>query len=359
MPLGSNRAYVVKYSADGAFQWVRAWSTDAGSSAPASTSALALTLDASGNLFVAGDYAGVDDFDGSDGSDTRDASIDGRVYLVSYASSGAYRWVRTFGNGRPYSVAADGVSGILMTGYTVDTADWDPGSGTLSHETRGASEDAFTSRFLSDGTFRWCRFVEGPITPLDAGYATTRVGTAVVGDGVGNAYVTGWFEESANFDAPTGADVRSANAADVFLIKYGVDGSYIWGRNFGGSDADRGLALAIEPSAGIAVLGSFTGTADLDPGPRIVNRTGVPRSFFLSLFRTDGTLRALSSVGPHGGADGAGLAFRGPFALYVTGPFENTADFDPGLGVAERTALGLSDAFLWYLGGLPSAGALP
>jgi hypothetical protein len=336
--LDATKAYVLKYGADGAFRWARAWTASIVPGAVHPTLAFGLALDASGNVYVVGDYEGTVDFDGTTGADVRQADTDGRVYVVSYASSGAYRWVRTFGNGRAESAAFDG-DGIAVTGYTLDTADWDPTAGVVSYPSQGR-QNVFTARFSTDGAFRWCRFVDGD--------GQADMGRSVVADGAGGIYVAGGFGGTASFDGPGGSDVHGASQTDVFLIKYATDGTYAWGIALGGAADDVGLGVAADPAAGVALAGTFTGEVDFDPGERAVLRTASPTSFFVGRFRADGALEALATGGPSVGSGGLGLAFDARSALYVAGTFWGTADFDPSDGLDERKSTGGADAFLWY-----------
>jgi hypothetical protein len=350
----ATKAYVLKYDSQGTFQWARAWGTDSRTIDPgvvgATTLAFGVTSDAEGNVYVAGDYDGADDFDGTEGTDLRNTG-DGAIYLASYGSSGAYRWIRTFGKGRAEALSFDETGGVVMTGYALDAADWDPSAVVALHG-RPGDQDAFTARFTTGGELTWCRFVEGT--------GEAHVGRSVVADPSGNVDVAGAFTGVAIFDGPNGTDVRRATGfaddagaatrtTDAFLIQYASDGSYVRGFAFGGADDDIGIALSLDTDGRIALTGIFEGDVDFDPGPTVAVRSAKPGSFFVARFGPDGALDGLTTAGPSVGGGGFGIAFDRDARSYVAGAFWGTADFDPTSGVDLRTSRGDADAFLWYL----------
>jgi hypothetical protein len=66
------------------------------------------------------------------------------------------------------------------------------------------------------------------------------IGKGIALDTTGNVYVTGYFNNTSDFDLGSGTATLTAvgamNATDVFLAKYDADGNYIWAKSMGGSD---------------------------------------------------------------------------------------------------------------------------
>jgi hypothetical protein len=95
--------------------------------------------------------------------------------------------------------------------------DFDPGGGVDDHTSNGAF-DAFLSQFDSSGYINWARTWGGTLS--DTGYG-------VAADVSGNAYVTGYFSGTVDFDPGTGVDSRISNGGeDVFLSKFPPDGNW-------------------------------------------------------------------------------------------------------------------------------------
>src|SRR3990170_2655498 len=63
----------------------------------------------------------------------------------------------------------------------------------------------------------------------------------------------------------------------------------------------------------------------------------------------DGDLVWARQLGGIGSDDGFGVAVDGSGAVYVTGRFNGTADFDPGGGTLNLTSAGAADVFVWKL----------
>jgi hypothetical protein len=164
-----------------------------------------------------------------------------------------------------------------VTGYFDGTVDFDPGSGVDPHSSNGA-EDIFLSKFDSSGNFIWAR--------------TWGVGNGygVVVDGSGNAYVTGWFYDTVDFDPGSEIDNHTSNGInDIFLSKCDSSGNYKWARTWGGSDGEEGKSVAVDGSGNPYVTGYFQLTVDFDPGSGVDNHTSNGDwDIFLSKYDSNG-----------------------------------------------------------------------
>ncbi|MDH3754852.1 MAG: hypothetical protein OEU32_13355 [Acidimicrobiia bacterium] len=118
----------------------------------------------------------------------------------------------------------------------------------------------------------------------------------------------------------------------------------------GGTGFDDGLAVVVDGSGNVYSTGRFTGTVDFDPGPAMFNLTSAGSTdVFVSKLDSAGNLVwavAMGGNGNNNGDAGTGVAVDGSGNVYTTGNFEATADFDPGAGTANLTAVGLEDAFV-------------
>ena len=113
-------------------------------------------------------------------------------------------WARTWGgpgDDHGYSVAVDNSGNVFVTGSFWDTVDFDPGPGVDNHSSDGP-DNIFLSKFDSSGNFVWARTWGGKWP--DRGYS-------VAVDGSGNAYVTGVFDFTADFDPGPGVDNHTSN----------------------------------------------------------------------------------------------------------------------------------------------------
>src|SRR5690606_30071395 len=94
--------------------------------------------------------------------------------------------------------------------------------------------------------------------------------------------------------------------------------------------------------------GRFEGTVNFNPGGAVANMAAAGgQDVFLAKYNTTGTYAWALAMGG-AGADGAwGIRTDGTYAIYVTGDFQQSADFDPHPSrTAVLTASGNTDAFV-------------
>src|SRR5206468_1635939 len=85
-------------------------------------------------------------------------------------------------------------------------------------------------------------------------------------DAAGASYVTG-YTESSNFLATAGsAQPSKSQGTDAFIRKYDRYGTLVYSTFFGGSEFDRGTAIAVDAGGAAYVMG-MTGSADLPVSP--------------------------------------------------------------------------------------------
>ena len=123
----------------------------------------------------------------------------------------------------------------------------------------------------------------------------------------------------------------------------------------GGTGNEGGNGIAVDASGNVYTTGTFTGTADFDPGAGMANLTsaGGISDIFVSKLDSAGNFVWAKAMGDTGWDAGHGIAVDLSGNVYTTGFFEGTVDFDPGVGTAELT--GTADADI-YVQKLDSAG---
>ncbi len=153
-------------------------------------------------------------------------------------------------------------------------------------------------------------------------------------DALGNVFVTGSFQGTVDFD-PGPAIVSLSNSdfhtTDIFIAKYDTHGNYLWAISIGGESHDIGYALAVDQNANVYVIGSFRDTVDFDPGPGTANLFS---GSFMAKYDANGNYIWAKNMG----CASLDIGLDGNNNIYITGVFSGTVDFDPGSGVAIRTA---------------------
>lgn len=175
-------------------------------------------------------------------------------------------------------------------------------------------------------------------------------------DAAGNAYVTGAFTGTVDFDRGPGVQSRTSRGGDDgFVAKYSPGGALLWVRTFGAGGADEGMALAVDGGGNVVVTGFFAGTVDFDPNAGTFNLTsGGGQDAFALKLTPAGNLAWARSFRGGGSSGGTALTVDGAGRVYAVGMFDGTVDLDPGPGVVTAGSAGGLDV---YLAKLSASGA--
>ncbi|MCO6478202.1 MAG: hypothetical protein J5I94_16345, partial [Phaeodactylibacter sp.] len=330
--------FVAKYDVAGAYQWAFSLAPQIGFGGGQGR---AITVDGSGNVLVAGQFGGAVDLDPGPGTTelTSISFFDG--FIAKYSSSGDYLWAFSLDvsfDSRSRCMTVDGSGNVLVTGYFQGTVDFDPGAGTADLTSAGES-DIFVAKYSSSGAYLWA---------FSMGGANPDRGMGIAVDGSDNVLVTGWFEDAADFDPGAGtANLTSAGESDIFVAKYSPAGAYQWAINMGGASTDESFDIALDGSNNVLITGIFEGAVDFDPGAGTANLTSDGFfDAFVAKYSDSGAYQWAFSITGASGATGSGIAVDISNKVFVTGYFSGTADFDPGMGIANLTSAGNLDIFV-------------
>lgn len=182
----------------------------------------------------------------------------------------------------------------------------------------------------------------------DAGYA-------IAVDAGGNAYVTG-DTESLDFPCAKPLQRASGGSTDVFVAKLSADGStLLYSTYLGGSGADVGYGIALDPAGNIYLTGDTSSTDFPVVKPMQPALAGAP-DVFVSKLSADGSRLLYSTyIGGSNGERGNGIAVDADGSAYVTG-YTNSKDFPTANPLQAAFAGGNADAFVLKIN--PSGSAL-
>ena len=236
--LGSDDAFVRKYTSTGNVAWTRQFGT---SSVDVGTG---IAVDNAGNVYVVG-Y--------TDGSLAGTNAGGNDAFVRKYTSTGsvASTWqFGTAGQDTPHAVAVDSTGNVYVVGDT----DADLG------DTNAGGYDAFVRRYTTTGSVGWTsQFgTTGDDSPL--GVAVDNAGHVdVVGSTTGSLFGT------------------SSGQTDAFVRQYtSSTGAVAWSRQYGTSNADHGYGVAVDSSGNIDVVGQ---TGGILAGTTIGNIDGYVRQY--------------------------------------------------------------------------------
>lgn len=169
-------------------------------------------------------------------------------------------------------------------------------------------------------------------------------------DASGNHFVLGTFA-STNLDFDPGVGTTSRATAgfdDIYISKFNSSGDFVWMKQIGGVDNDVANSLAIDALGNLYIGGRFQSTVDFDPG--------VGTSNLISSGSSDAFVLKLDSAGEFqwvrhikgsttSGYESLTSMTVDSSGLYAIGEFDETADFDPGVGTSNLVSNGQLDAF--------------
>lgn len=310
---------------------------------------VAIAVDASGNVLTTGYFNDTADFD--PGPNTynliaRNSSLN--MFVSKLDSDGHFVWARQIaatGFTVGWGITTDKAGAVYFTGYFQGSVDFDPGPGVFTMN-GGSSSDAFVCKLDAAGNFVWAKKMGG---------SGGDVGRSIALDASGNIITTGYFRNTADFDPGTGvANLTSAGSDDIFISKLDTGGNFIWARRIGADTADRGNALALDAAGNIYLTGEFRNTVDFDPGSGMLNLTAAGKSdAFVLKLDSAGNLAWARAMGSDSLDAGLAISLDPSGAVYTSGVFSHTADFDPGAGTATLTAV---DRFQYYVSKLDASG---
>ena len=348
---GGTDGFIAKYTPGGSLLWARRFGGSG------NDTAMSVALDASGNVYITGSFAGAATIEGT----TLNSSGDQDIIVARYSPAGALSWaIRAGSTGRDQGrgLVTDGSGNLYLVGAFASTVTF---GGTPL--TASGLNDAFIAKMSNAGTFTWAQrgggadMDEADAVAVDATGNTVMVGryrtsatfggstpggnggddgflarynsagtfqwvTTVVGTGAeemtdvvldagSNAVVTGWISGLVNFGTTVAS---SAGARDAFVAKYSNAGTMLWHRRFGSTGDDWGTTLAQDAAGNCYVAGHFTDRMDI-ASITLTSLGGSGTDVFVAKFTPDGW--------PVWGTRGGGTRNEESYGLAVNGTGDN------------------------------------
>lgn len=335
---GSSDIFISKLNSTGAFVWAQkigGTGTGAGNS---------IALDASANVYITGFFIGTSDFD--PGVNTFNLSSAGSedVFVCKLNSAGGFVWAQRMGGGAPeigQAIDVDASGNVYTTGFFQGSGDYNPGAGIFILSPAGGA-DIFISKLDVNGAFVWAQQISA---------TGTGSGKSIKVDALGNVYTSGFFSYVADFDPGPGTFlITSAGSTDIYVNKLNSSGGFIWAKQMGGAFIDNCTSVSVDATGNVFVTGSFQNTADFDPGVAVFNLTSLgSNDIFVTKLDASGTFSWAKQLGSTNDDSGQSTKVDASGNIYITGYFNGTVDFDPGPGTNSLTSAGADDAFICKL----------
>lgn len=367
-----------------------------------------VVTDNSGNVYIAGGYDGIVDFDPGAGITSINTNGYNDIFIKKTDSFGILIWIKHFGGIYPDGVsgiALDNNNNIYLTGSFSATVDFNPGAG--SYFATATVTDMYILKLDNNGNFVWMKQIgcsdeeygidihvspggilhvsgqfNGLACDLDPGPAVFSASTSTDAkmfylkldlagntldikkfdgsfsqiintircDESENIYLSGGFYGETDFDP--GTDTFTINnggmlSAAHFAAKLKPNGQLVWAKAFKTTNSLYTARMRLDNMYNLLLPFSFKDSVDLDPD--------ITNFYQYSSGSLDGMLIKLDSVGnvlwftQRGSADGEYMTIAECDQynnIYLAGSFSNTVDFDAGAGNYLLSSMGNSDMFI-------------
>lgn len=128
--------------------------------------------------------------------------------------------------------------------------------------------------------------------------------------------------------------------------------NFVWAKSWGGTGYEDGRSIAIDPSGNVICAGSFSGTADFDPGAGTFNMTaaGTSNDIYIVKLTSAGNFVWAKQIGIAGQYETASDIEIDPSGnIHIVGSFYGTTDFNPGAGTNNLVSAGNNDIYVLKL----------
>ena len=168
-------------------------------------------------------------------------------------------------------------------------------------------------------------------------------------DDAGNVYITGELEGTADMDPGRSIyNFTSQGLTDIFILKLDKEGNFVWARQIGGASRDVGSCLSVNASGGAIVSGSFGGTVDF--GNKTFLTSSGYSDVYVCQYDASGKFQWAKNIGGTTSNDYChSMVLDSNGDIYLTGIYDDIADFDPSSARYELTCKGEYDVYICRL----------
>lgn len=329
--------FVMKMDDNGDLVWVKTF----GSGNPVDSKSIA--LDNAGNIYVAGMFQSITDFDPGVGVFTMNALAGSDGFVLKLNSAGDFSWAKAISSGATgiaQSVATDKIGNVYIAGSFQGTADMDPDT-TVSFNITASGNDLFITKLDTAGIFVWAKSVGSAGNSIDNNHIAV--------DSIGNVYAAGRFLITADFNPGAAVNnLTSAGNQDIYLLKLDASGNYSFAKSMGAANNDYANSIALDPSGNILFTGKFQNTFDFDPSAGSAVLTATTWDVFICKFDNAGNFTWVKQLSGVGNAYGTAITSDVDGNVYTMGNFEGNLDVNPGAASLTLVAAssGYADGFV-------------
>lgn len=382
------------------FQWAK---SNQGLSADEAT---AISTDASGNVYYAGNFEGVFDLDPSTGTSTVMSAGLTDNFIIKLDANGNFVWGKTFesvNNSYITDITTDLQNNLIIVGYFRNTIDLDPSVLTSTFTTVTNYNNAFVCKLDNNGNYIWAKtFVSSTTSYANSvdtdTFLNIYIGGVFVGDidldpGVAVNTATAIFPYNTGFisrlnstgnylnhystmpgnfnteledlkydknentllvaaftNSTLSATSSYAGNYDVYFEKLNPNLTSVWNKQFGGSSAEYPCKIETDINGNIYLAGRFSSNCDFDPSTTssfsLTSFNAVYSDIFIAKFSAIGNFIWVKQMGSNSLHDYCYGMSVDNNAIYYTGTFRGVCDFNPSNTTNALTTNGGDDMYI-------------
>jgi hypothetical protein len=230
------------------------------------TRAVGVQVDAAGNIFTAGYFKGLGDFDPGPGTYTLNTSgnyFEG--FITKLNSSGNFVWAKQLSGSAVnyiFNFKIDCQSNVYCSGTFKTSLDADPGPGVVTLTTVSTQSDVYVLKLDAAGNY----LMSFSLPKISSLYMHV--------DKVQNIYLTGGYSPGADFDPSANTlTLQTVSNRNAFVARYNAPGTlaFAYGFTTTSNVPPSGFAITTDPFANVHFVGTLTGTMDLNPFAPVYN----------------------------------------------------------------------------------------
>ncbi|MBK8846295.1 MAG: T9SS type A sorting domain-containing protein [Bacteroidetes bacterium] len=229
-------------------------------------------------------FYGTVDFDPNVGVFNLTAAYSYDCFILKIDSSGNLVWAKSIGRspspGNGIGIAVDKSGNVYSTGQFGGTFDFDPGTGVF-HLTSKGSDDIYVLKLDALGNFVWAKSI---------GSSGQDIGLSIDVDSSGNAYTSGVFQGTADFDPGVGVfNLTVSSGYDIFVSKLNSSGNFVWAKSIKNGNSGPygfyGSGITVDDNKNAYLISPYS-AASITFGATIITNKG-PSDIFIAKLSND------------------------------------------------------------------------
>ena len=326
-----------------------------------------VTVDASGNVYTVGNFAGIADFDPGPGVFNLSGGY--QMYISKLDADGNFLWAKTFLNVSSYTpliktdltgdvfvLFNDSIKklspsgniiwsknlGAFPSNFTIDATDNIILSGSFSGlvdfnsgigiDTLRGQSSVFILKLDNNGDFIWVKSI-GRIADFTSGSPFLNTSSIAV-NATGEVFVTGKFTGTVDFNPSAASYTLStgfSGSSSLYILKLDNSGGFVWTKNTVGGYVWNSPSMVIDSSNNLYLTGSYESSVNFLGSTGLNNLYGGPSmQVFIAKFDQIGDIVWAKRVSSSNGAWGISVNIDASNNVYTMGQFTGTGNFNPG-----------------------------